>query len=214
MPDEATTKPAVSYKVTPSILPYIAGCPCWEREKTPPNEAMLRGIKLDTALRRLLGGFQGPLGLTTKKDIEAVQWANVHIKTACPGHLVESSKGKCKFALTLDKYSIKGEMDAFCSPLVKVFDLKSGRYADYECQLMPYSLHLMNVSNTDKATAEAVFCDMKLGQAYEHEKAKVEDKLFSILVPYFSQDKTPKESYGCRYCRFRDKDTGACKFGR
>lgn len=228
-------------KITPSILPYIAECPCWEREPSPPNAAMLRGTKLDKVLRHALELSQQPMikQSATKDDIveamvsdmlkngkqlspsaqkalmtdrNSVMWARNFILSASEGKPVVSKKSDCKFQFTVKDVVISGEMDAFCKDKCKVFDLKSGSYANYEMQFLPYCLHMMSICNTDKAYGDAVFCDKKIWMGYVFEKAQAEDRLLSIVIKRFSANKTPNKCYGCRYCKFRDKATGECRY--
>lgn len=228
-------------KITPSILPYIAECPCWEREPSPPNAAMLRGTKLDKALRHALELSQQPMikHSSTKDSIveamvsdmlkngkqlssseqkalvtdrNAVMWAMDFILTSSDNKPVVSKKTDCKFQFTVYDVLISGEMDSFCKEKCKVFDLKSGSYANYEMQFLPYCLHMMSVCNTDRSYGTAVFCDKKIWKDYGFEQSQAEDKLMQIVSKRFDVNKTPNKCYGCRYCKFRDKATGGCRY--
>lgn len=203
-------------KLNPSSLPYVSQCPCWVRKPTPPNDAMLRGTKLDTAFRayvsNALNDSNEKFAALSVKDKSAVSWAaNAFMSTVAVEDKWHVEKSECKFKYYLDDVLISGEMDAWWEDGVTVFDLKSGRERDYSTSMDAYAYYVMKHTNCTVAASALLYCDLKIKPMRGHFLAETEDRLAAIVAAYKNPNKTPITSKACETCKYKS-EAGSCVY--
>lgn len=196
-------------KLTPSSLPYIAQCPCWERLPSPPGSAALRGTAMDTVLRMWLQAPETPTERLhtehlTVEDLNKLSWAKDTILSKCDSHPVQTEKVKCRFKYDVEGIIISGEMDAYCPETSTVFDLKSGKIRDYNHQMLPYAVFAMKDTGSKNAETNLVFCDHQVvkGRTFSYDEAY--STLAIMALAWSDPNKQPVKCHACAYCKHRD----------
>lgn len=204
-------------KITPSSLPYIAQCPCWERLPSPPGPAALRGTALDTKLRLWLQSPSSSKEIAkdarlNDKDVEGLEWAKDTILSKCGSHPVLTEKSQCRFKFTIEGVLISGEMDGYCPGGVSVFDLKSGKIRDYKHQVIPYALRAMQDTGAKEASTHLVFCDQRVVTSRVFTYDEAYSTLAIMALSWSDPNKQPKKCHACEYCKHADAG-GRCRYG-
>lgn len=205
---------SVPQRVSPSQLPALAQCPCYQASRKPSPAADRGGAQHRILSQWIKGGGVGVSGDLNPQEIAQVKWAYHWIRQISDGQKVEVD-----VRMTLkDKRGMQymsGSADAIIVPylidddesVIQVVDYKSGEMYDYKRQMFAYALMAM-----DKYRAGAVLVREAYGR---YEKAAPpyrvvrEQAQESVMEVVRAVSDPKREPHPCDYCGWCDH-AGRC----
>jgi len=204
----------VPQRVSPSQLPALAQCPCYQASRKPSPAADRGGAQHRILSKWIKGGCVGASGDLNPQETAQVRWAYHWIRQISDGQKVEVDvRMTLKDARGVQYMS--GSADAVVVPylidddesVIQIVDYKSGEMYDYHRQMFAYALMAM-----DKYRAGAVLVREAYGR---YEKAAPpyrvarEQAQESVMEVVRAVGDPKREPHPCDYCGWCE-NAGRC----
>jgi hypothetical protein len=195
--------------LSPSSLPMLEQCPCFERGEDAaalalePRETVSyrdRGSELHKVFEHLLRGHEIPKEIVlTPNEKEQVEWAVDYVKVH--SSLEDPLEIEQPLILLDETFSIVtfGTGDAVNGP--RVFDLKTGDYHNYWLQMACYGLMQMDRIGCDLTNVYVMFSRFRNVHLLAITRDEATRKIFAVVQSVLDPNKKPKANPYCRWCR-------------
>lgn len=181
---------------SPSSLPMLSKCPCFEREGGS-DKYRDHGTKMHEAIANILQGKDGGALLT--KDADNVMWAVDHVRAfATKEFPIEIEQ---RLSLSDDQFSLItfGTVDVINGDWI--IDWKSLEAHDYWYQMAAYALMLMQRSGHRRTTVDIGYLSDRQIERHIITKTEAEDKLGALFLELENPYKKPKANEFCKWCK-------------
>jgi hypothetical protein len=187
--------------VSPSALPMLAQCPCFEREAEKEVDGYAdRGTLLHGVYETwMTGGKSSEEEKLTSFEKEAVKWAVDYTKmNASDGWPLELEK---QLVLMDDDFNVVtfGTGDVVNGP--RMFDLKTGDYHDYNLQVGCYALMQMDRIEEDRIDFHILFTRHKRAHMLTLIRDQIAPKVQAVIASVLDPEKKPRANPYCKWCR-------------
>lgn len=203
-PNETIVTEVKPKLITPSMLTMLNGCRMFQT-KPVKNESMIRGTRLDSALRRAWSTYDPTFEGFNKKDTKALTYGYATLEMLAGKHCIPhdsiiTSNGLLKVTID-DIPGVKGgPLDAASFDAGWGLDYKTGEIKDYTPQMAGYAYGCMRKVDAPTWLMYVSFLDHELTMDMQFTLGGAKDIIMSIV----EKPMVPTRCTFCNWCALKD----------
>jgi PD-(D/E)XK nuclease superfamily len=191
--------------IRPSNAGILDACIHYRTDGLPLGPAADRGTRINQLTDILLAGE--PIGswkVEEAPEVAAATWVAEQAENLLTGIVTQKRLQLWDLFVTPPELIMQGTCDIMGrskeDELLEVWDIKSGRYRDYQLQLMCYALMAMDELGEVECRIRAAFCDERVFQEAVVSRGDCEQEIFSLIERIRINVEPPQENEFCGQC--------------